>query len=294
MNKELLYFNGLYGDLNAKHGSDYIFSELIKTRSETFDWVVRPHIHNHLFQIFCVESGKVKFHGNHYEKNLEGPFLILIPPMAIHGFSYSKDVKGRILTISDSYVENAFPIETPILSKLTKPEFIHNFYDRMQFKQILDLILQIDREIFSERLEQTSMVQALVCQLFIVLYRFFNANQTIEKPDSLYLRHFNQFQKILKGSVKIKTINELARELNITPIHLNRICKIIARKSALQIVHEHIIMEAEKYLKHTSLTIAEIAYILNFDYPNYFSKLFKKYNKISPIEFRKDLKNLEK
>ena len=290
MKKEILYFNGLYGDLNANNDVDYIFSELIKTRSETFDWVVRPHIHSRLYQIFCVEYGNVTFQGNNLEKKMSGPFVILIPPMAIHGLLYSKDIRGRILTLSDSYVEAAIGKESPILSNLNTPEFIENFEDKHIFNEILDLILHIDREIFSGKVEQQRMIRALLCQLFIKSYRLFNTNRVIKKQDSMYLQHFNNFQKIIKSPGKIKTITELAENLQISPIHLNRICKAITNKTALQIVHEHAIQEAEKYLKHTSLTIAEIAYSLNFEYPNYFSKLFKKYRKLTPLQYRKGIK----
>ena len=294
MKKELLYFNGLYGDRDANHNTDYIFSELIKTRSETFSWVIRPHFHSRLFQLFCVESGEVLFQGNHIEKKLSGPCLILVPPMAIHGLTYSQDVKGRILTISDSYLEAAFAEHTAILGAINKPEFIADFAGKQKFRQIQELVLQIDAEIFGGRPEQQAMIKALLGQLFINLYRLFNAGQVHGKPDSQYLQHFNNFQKLIKKSGLEKSIAEYAGLLQITPLHLNRICKSITQKPARQIVHEYVLSEAEKYLKHTSMTIAEIAYLLKFEYPNYFSKLFRKYARVTPLQFRSNNNKITK
>jgi AraC family transcriptional activator of pobA len=54
-------------------------------------------------------------------------------------------------------------------------------------------------------------------------------------------------------------------------------------------VQEHLIEQAKNYLSHTSYTIAEIAYLLNFEYPNYFARLFKKINGVSPKEYRRRL-----
>ncbi|MFX5756507.1 helix-turn-helix domain-containing protein, partial [Acinetobacter baumannii] len=68
--------------------------------------------------------------------------------------------------------------------------------------------------------------------------------------------------------------------------HLNRICNEVRGKSALSIIQEHLIEQAKTYLLHTSYSVSEIAYLLNFEYPNYFARLFKKLNGVSPREFR--------
>jgi AraC family transcriptional regulator, transcriptional activator of pobA len=102
-------YDGLYGELNISPTSDYIFSELISTRSQQFDWIIRPHIHTKLFQLFVIESGQVTFQDSFQEKEIHNPTLIIIPPSTLHGLRYSPDVKGRILTISTSILEGIFP-----------------------------------------------------------------------------------------------------------------------------------------------------------------------------------------
>jgi AraC family transcriptional activator of pobA len=54
----------------------------------------------------------------------------------------------------------------------------------------------------------------------------------------------------------------------------------------LQVVHEFLIVEAKKYLKHTDYSISEIAYRLNFEDPAYFSRFFSKQTATSPKEYR--------
>lgn len=107
------------------------------------------------------------------------------------------------------------------------------------------------------------------------------------KKDGLSLSYFRKFQQSIRASEYTKSIPEFAEELHITPVHLNRICKAVAGKSAIELVHQNIIAEAQKYLLHTSYSISEIAYLLKFEYPNYFAKLFKKYTGFSPNEYRK-------
>jgi AraC family transcriptional activator of pobA len=52
------------------------------------------------------------------------------------------------------------------------------------------------------------------------------------------------------------------------------------------VVYDFLIVEAEKYLKHTDYSISEIAYRLNFEDPAYFSRFFSKQKAMSPKEFR--------
>lgn len=283
------HYDGLYGELNATPTSDYIFSELISTRSQTFDWVIRPHIHTKLFQIFMVESGKVKFQDSFQEKNVESPCLIIIPPATLHGLRYSPDVKGRILTISVSILENIFQSST--LLSLTSPQLIERFEDEYSFEEIQNLIKNIDKELFGDFPERRLMMQTYITQLFVTIQRILQNSESNYEEKSPFLLHFKHFQKLIKTSDKPKTIPEFAQELNISAVHLNRICQNVVGKSALQVIQEYLIEESKKYLEYTSHSVSEIAYLLKFEYPNYFAKLFKKQTGISPSEYR-ELKRL--
>ncbi len=278
------HYDGLYGELNASLASDYIFSELISTRSKDFDWVIRPHIHTKLFQIFMVESGKLKFQDSFQEKNVESPCLIIIPPATLHGLRYSPDVKGRILTISVSILENIFQAST--LLSLTSPQLIEKFGDEYTFEEIQNLIRNIDKELFGDFPERQLMMQTYITQLFVTIQRILQNRESNYEEKSPFLLHFKHFQKLIKTSEKNKTIPEFAQELNVSAVHLNRICQNVVGKSALQVIQEHLIEESKKYLEYTSHSVSEIAYLLDFEYPNYFAKLFKKQTGISPSEYR--------
>jgi AraC family transcriptional regulator, transcriptional activator of pobA len=281
------HYDGLYGELNASPSSDYIFSELISTRSQTFDWVIHPHIHTKLFQIFIVESGKVTFQDSFQEKNVESPCLIIIPPATLHGLTYSPDVKGRILTISVSILENIF--QTSRLLSLISPQIIEKFDEEYPFESIQNLIKNIDKELFGDLSERQLMMQTYITQLFVTIQRILQNSESNYEEKSPFLLHFKHFQKLIKTSEKPKTIPEFAQELNISAVHLNRICQNVVGKSALQVIQEYLIEESKKYLEYTSHSVSEIAYLLKFEYPNYFAKLFKKQTGISPSEYR-DLK----
>ncbi|WP_324027055.1 helix-turn-helix domain-containing protein [Maribacter sp. BPC-D8] len=56
----------------------------------------------------------------------------------------------------------------------------------------------------------------------------------------------------------------------------------------LTIIHRHevIISKAKTILLNSNKSVSEIAYDLGFEYPQYFSTLFKKKTQLNPSDFR--------
>ena len=124
MKKKLTYYDGLYGDLNHRPNGNYIFLELIETRSKGFDWVIKPHLHAHLYQIFFIESGKVTLDSSAQSQPLKTPCILVIPPNTIHGLQYSTNVTGNILTISESIFDNLFPASASLVLEFETLKYI--------------------------------------------------------------------------------------------------------------------------------------------------------------------------
>jgi AraC family transcriptional activator of pobA len=80
-----------------------------------------------------------------------------------------------------------------------------------------------------------------------------------------------------------------ANKIGITPTHLNRVCKQLVNKSALEIMHDNIALEAKKHLMYSTFSVSEIANILNFKDPSHFSKFFKKNTGKSPKFFKESM-----
>ena len=288
MKKKLTYYNGLYGDLNYRPDGNYIFLELIETRSKGFDWVIKPHIHAHLYQIFCIESGKVTLDSSAQSQPLETPCILVIPPNTLHGLNYSADVKGNILTISDAIFDDLFPSSASLALEFETIKYIALI--PASFKKLNLLINELNEELFTNKMGKKIMINSLLHQFFISLHRMILINGSdILGDTNTTLHYYRRFIQSVKTAGKQKSIPAFAKELSITAVHLNRICNQVCSKSALFIVQEHLMEQAKNYLSHTSLTIAEIAYLLNFEYPNYFARLFKKLNGVSPKEYRHKL-----
>lgn len=83
------------------------------------------------------------------------------------------------------------------------------------------------------------------------------------------------------------SVQHFAQVLNVTSNYLSDLVKYHTGKSALEHIHQQIIVSAKPLLADKNLTVSEIAYQLGFEYPNYFSRLFRKITGTSPSDFRK-------
>ena len=290
--KHITQFDGLYGEANDRSGTarpqgEYLFSELLETRSHAFDWIIQPHTHARLFQVFFIESGGVVFSDATQKREFLGPVLLLIPPTALHGFVYTPDATGRILTLSDALLGHLFPPASALTPMLGSVQCINDFDETYSAQAVGQLIAQIDRELFGDQPEKQTMLHLSLQRLLIIVYRLWRQNETRQNsPDSRSIRYFRRFQQLVHQVSTSNSVAQLASELAITPVHLNRICQTIAGKSASQLVQEHVLNEARKYLTYTGYSVSEIAYLLHFEYPNYFAKFFRKHTGLSPTEFR--------
>lgn len=286
----MLNYNGLYGDNFRAILPDFIHCESIETRSQKHDWKIKQHIHTSLFQIFYIEKGYGKLMIEHKEFEFKDACLMLIPENTLHGFEYEEKIQGTVLTISVSFLEQLFKYNPKINLELSKLRILKLDENKADFQFINSLIEKIKEEIFSYLPERAFMLQSLFTTFLTSIFRITqaqNEEKIIQNQRSLDI--FKLFVNRIKNSRKPqKTIAEYAKEIGITPIHLNRVCQNITQKTANQVVNDFFVSEAQRLLLHTSLSISEVAYQLNFEDAAYFSRLFKKNTGLSPKEFREN------
>ena len=285
-NENITHYNGLYGDEQGKYSSEYIFLELIATRSQTFNWIIKPHVHSHLFQVFFIQKGSLEFLQGQEKTNIVATCVLLIPPTFMHGLTYTPDVEGHILSVSDGVIHELFKSSTAFLANCDRIHVINNFKNDKGFDSIINTLHTLENELFSEHLERMIMLKAILSSLFVSLFRLCNI-ESESQNNSTNGKYFRKFLQLVKASGQEKSIPSYADELHISPVHLNRICKAMSGKPATELIDQNTIMEAQKYLLHTSYSISEIAYQLNFEYPNYFARKFKKHTGMTPQEFRR-------
>jgi AraC family transcriptional activator of pobA len=85
---------------------------------------------------------------------------------------------------------------------------------------------------------------------------------------------------------QIHDVTSYAGKLNISPGHLGKIVRQQTGKSAIEHIHERLVLEAKRILFHTEQTMKEIAFELGFEDASYFNRFFKKLIGKTPLIYR--------
>ncbi|MBW2937648.1 helix-turn-helix transcriptional regulator [Aureisphaera sp. CAU 1614] len=109
------------------------------------------------------------------------------------------------------------------------------------------------------------------------------------------LEHFNQeldryFESGQLQEKGIPSIEQLAEKMSVSQRYLSDTLKKETGKTTTEHLQLRLIDEAKNVLLQPNKSIAEVAYELGFEYPPYFSRLFKKKAGISPTEYREKYK----
>jgi AraC family transcriptional activator of pobA len=288
MKEIIARYDGIYGDDKALVSHDYLCSQLISPRNRTTDWGLKPHLHGNLFQMFFLEAGRASFHAAAEPVELTTPCLVIIPANTVHGFTFSPQVKGRTLTLSESLMDTILQATPAVMVELNSVYILSDFEQEIPFSDLLDLEQQIHTEINSDLPGKQLALNGYFKLLFVKIFRLLLLNRKREEDSpNRALHYFREFQKCIARSAPFeKKISQFAQELKITPVHLNRICQTVKGKSALEIVQAHTVRKAHNLLVYTSLSVSEIAYELQFADPGYFARFFRKQTGLSPMVYR--------
>ena len=113
--------------------------------------------------------------------------------------------------------------------------------------------------------------------------RNYVSSDILSRFETLLNSYFNSQEPQIKG---LPTVKFCADELNLSANYLGDLLKKETGKSAQEHIQLHLINAAKERLYDNSRSVSEIAYELGFEYPQYFSRLFKKRTGMTPNEYR--------
>lgn len=161
---------------------------------------------------------------------------------------------------------------------------------------ITEIVEKIEKE-FSNNIDAHSQT-LIISNLELLLnycIRFYdrqfytrtNLNQDIASQFEQLLKDYYKKEKQLE--IGIPTVQYCGEAMNISPKYLSDLLRKETGQSTQDHIHQYIIEKAKNRLLNSNESASEIAYALGFEYPQYFSKIFKKRTTMSPNEFRQSL-----
>jgi len=161
---------------------------------------------------------------------------------------------------------------------------------------VTEIVEKIEKE-FSNNIDahsQTLIISNLELLLNYCL-RFYdrqfytrtNLNQDIASHFEQLLKDYYKKEKQLEFG--IPSVQYCGKAMNMSPKYLSDLLRKETGQSTQDHIHQYIIEKAKNRLLNSKESASEIAYALGFEYPQYFSKIFKKKTTMSPNEFRQSL-----
>lgn len=289
MKSPFKHYGGLFGDDQFSANAPNIHLEPLQLRSSVFAYEIDEHVHTNLTQVFFIELGTGTLDSEGQKLRFEAPCIVFIPSGVLHGFSFSTDISGEVLTLDADLFEQCLQ-GLPHIGLHFQDLKLLPFYEKLaSFQELMGTRQRFHTELNQERLARDKIIELLLQILIVRLYRLVLDHEALSLTgENRYLGYYRQFLEFVrkKGSNEL-TVVSCAQHLRISTGHLNRICKSVVNRTAQQILHEQLALKAKRLLLISDKSITEIAYQLNFKDPSHFSKFFRQQEGISPRAFKR-------
>ncbi|WON93607.1 MULTISPECIES: helix-turn-helix transcriptional regulator [unclassified Sphingobacterium] len=224
--------------------------------------------------LVCIAPKQVVTMDNEIEKkeDVMGWGLFFHPDL-LHGTSLGSKMKeytffsyetSEALHLSDKEKETLFDCIKKIETELE--ENIDHYSQTLIVSNIELLLNYCQRYYGRQFITRKGSNRTIVGKVADVLTNYFNSNELIQNG--------------------LPSVTCLAEKVNLSPNYLSDLLKKETGMNAKDTIHYYLIEEAKDVLLGTNKSISEIAYELGFEYPQYFSKLFKQKTGNTPQEFR--------
>lgn len=242
-----------------------------------------PHRHKNYFEIIFLWKGDGVHLIDSSRYPIAPPVIFILKKDQLHGWDIGSEPEGYVMIVKDAFIEQLKDAELKLL--------FHLFWgiECLPLHHEADLIRllfgALEQEALQTRPFRTEIIEGLMKSILGKLLQ----NQPFFQADSRYLGLYTSLVNLLGGEALLsRRLQDVANQLGVSLPALNEACRKTAGQTAKQIMDEHTMKQARRYLRFTTLTISEIAYALHFNDPSYFIKFFRKHAGLTPEEYRKE------
>lgn len=251
------------------------------------------------YNFYCIAikknfEGKMRYGQQYYDFD-EGVMTFFSPTQVITtDIVAGLKLSGYWLVVHPDFIRN-YPLGKSIKEygyfSYSVSEALHLSEDE---ENEIFLIMQHIQKEYRSAIDNFSQ-DVIVSQIDLLLNycnRFYNRQFITRKTASTDL--LIKFEHLLTDYFKsehlhksgLPTVRYFSDKLNVSADYLSDMLRNLTGQSTQHYIHNHLIEKAKEKLSTTNLSVSEIAYELGFEFPQSFSKLFKKKTVMSPLEFR--------
>ncbi|MDQ0890376.1 two-component system response regulator YesN [Paenibacillus sp. V4I9] len=162
---------------------------------------------------------------------------------------------------------------------------VNNVLNTINKNNAIALPLYLDTTTASlNQVETIEEINVQFYHLFELLYKKLD-----EKRSSKHVELIKKMNDIIEKDYANQnlSLNFIADELDMSPIYISRLYKQHTMAALTDLIQDVRMNKSKELLLHSSLSVAEIAEKTGFTSDSYFYRKFKKYNGITPNDFRK-------
>ncbi|MBC7388350.1 MAG: helix-turn-helix domain-containing protein [Opitutaceae bacterium] len=259
---------------------------------EVMKMLFQPHRKANYFFVF-IENGSLTHKVDLNNLTITNGQLFFVLPNQIHSVPLQK--QDNIECFKMSFDQNCLSLLPKQFSFLINPlnsqiiSFDSESSHRVQLLfQILDKILHSDND-----QKDAEIILAHLNSLLTELNIAYFKSVAKEKSEPNKLSKYIEFKIAVETHLKEHhSINTIAGNLLVTTNNLYNIVKEFSGVSPKEFITNRLMLEAQRKLFYSEISVKELAYELGFSDPDYFSKLFTKKTGKSVTQFVESLQDL--
>jgi AraC family transcriptional activator of pobA len=276
----------LYGEADHTPVTDWLHCESIAERSGRHEWEIRPHRHAALFQILYMQRGAGTASVDAQAWPLRGPCLVTVPALVPHGFRFRPDVDGTVFTVLQAHAAQLLAAAPALPQRVLQPHCVT--LNKPSAAAIERAVVQLRQEYERVQPWRALAVDAALCVLLVALERALPRSDAPQAPrGSRAAMHLERYRALVETKYRSQpSLTALAQQLGITTTQLNRVCRQITGRSALALLHARVLLEAQRDLVYTHLSVKQVALGLGFGDAGYFTRFFQRLSGRTPTQWR--------
>jgi AraC family transcriptional activator of pobA len=278
----------LYGEHGRTQATDWLHCETIRERSQRHDWEIRPHRHESLFQILHIRRGSAEALIDAASQALEGPCVMTVAPLVPHGFRFATDIDGTVITVLERHLAQLLSGAGALASRVMQSRCLAFAVGDASALAVERSVAVLRAEFFGTAPWRDLALDAALLALAVELGRALPvATDAAPTTGERALVHVRRLRALVEARFREQpALAVLAGEIGITPTQLNRACHQVLGHSALGVLHARLMLEAQRDLAYTTLSIKQIALGLGFGDAAYFTRFFAREAGMTPTAWR--------